>query len=136
MARWSALRWVAVLFLFLVFFFESIPAGAQGKTIPGRIAAERQASRAASRVLLTWGVGGVLTEDGTLWQYRPESRRWVTIDQSFALDGERRKVLPLPVAAREIARMEGFRFLVTQRGVAWLYNLDQNRWENVGTPGR
>jgi hypothetical protein len=87
-------------------------------------------------VVLAWGVGGVLTDDGTLWQFRPESRRWVTVDQSFALDGERRKVLPLPVPAGEIAHMEGFGFLITKSGSAWLYNLDSDAWENIGAPGR
>ena len=87
-------------------------------------------------IVLVWGVGGVLTDDGTLWQFRPESRRWVTVDQSFALDGERRKVLPLPVAAGEIAHMRGFGFIVTKGGSAWLYNLDTDAWENIGAPGR
>jgi hypothetical protein len=87
-------------------------------------------------VVLVWGVGGVLTDDGTLWQFRPESRRWVTVDQSFALDGERRGVLPLPVAVGEIAHMQGFGFIVTESGSAWLYNLDTNKWENIGAPGR
>lgn len=86
-------------------------------------------------ILLVWGVGGVLTDDGTLWQFRPESRRWVTVDQSFALDGERRKVLPLPVPAGEVAHMRGFGFLVTKGGSAWLYNLDSDTWENIGAPG-
>jgi hypothetical protein len=87
-------------------------------------------------IVLVWGVGGVLTDDGTLWQFRPESRRWVTVDQSFALDGERRKVLPLPVPAGEIAHMRGFGFIVTKGGSAWLYNLDSDQWENIGAPGR
>jgi hypothetical protein len=87
-------------------------------------------------IVLAWGVGGVLTQDGTLWQFRPESRRWVTIDQSFGLDGEHRNVLPLPVPAREIAEMQGFGFLVTRQGAAWIYNLDKNRWESIGTPSR
>ena len=86
-------------------------------------------------IVLVWGVGGVLTDDGTLWQFRPESRRWVTVDQSFALDGERRKVLPLPVSAGEIADMRGFGFIVTKGGSAWLYNLDSDAWENIGAPG-
>jgi hypothetical protein len=88
----------------------------------------------AGNVLMAWGVGGVLTDDGNLWQYRPESRKWVTVDQSFALDGERRKVLPLPVAVNQIAQMQGFGFLVTRSGACWIYNLDQNRWERIGTP--
>ena len=101
---------------------------------PGR-EAEAQASP-KGKILLAWGVGGVLTDDGTLWQFRPESRRWVTVDQSFALDGERRKVLPLPVAADQVGEMHGFGFLVTKGGSAWLYDLDENRWESIGAPGR
>jgi hypothetical protein len=58
------------------------------------------------------------------------------VDQSFALDGERRKVLPLPVPAGEIADMQGFGFIVTKGGSAWLYNLDEDAWENIGAPGR
>lgn len=88
------------------------------------------------RVLLAWGVGGVLTDDGTLWQFRPESRRWVTVDQSFALDGERRSVLPIPVPADQVADMQGFGFLVTKEGAAWLYDLDSNKWESLGAPSR
>ncbi len=91
-------------------------------------------AQGAGRVLLSWGVGGVLTDDGRLWQYRPEKSRWVTIDESFRLDGERRHVLPLPVPAREIRSMEGFGFLVTRTGTAWLYDLDANRWRNIGGP--
>jgi hypothetical protein len=99
-------------------------------------AQSRAPGRAPGVIVLTWGVGGVLTQDGTLWQFRPESHRWVTIDQSFGLDGEHRNVLPLPVPAREIATMQGFGFLVTRGGEAWIYNLDKNRWENIGTPSR
>jgi hypothetical protein len=40
----------------------------------------------------------------------------------------------LPVVATEVARMEGFGFLVTRGGTCWLYNLDSNRWENIGRP--
>jgi len=96
-------------------------------------AAERPAP--AGNILLAWGVGGVLTDDGTLWQYRPESRKWVTVDQSFTLDGERRKVLPLPVPPQDIVQMQGFGFLVTKAGACWIYNLDENRWERIGAPG-
>ena len=30
--------------------------------------------------------------------------------------------------------MEGFGFIVTRGGACWLYNLDSNRWENIGRP--
>ena len=46
----------------------------------------------------------------------------------------KRNVLPLPVPASEVSRMEGFGFIVTRSGQCWLYNLDSNRWENIGRP--
>ena len=106
----------------------SLPSG------PGRGSPAEAAPR--GKVLMAWGVGGVLTDDGTLWQFRPESRRWVTVDQSFALDGERRSVLPIPVPADQVANMQGFGFLITKDGSAWLYNLDSNKWDNLGAPAR
>jgi hypothetical protein len=95
--------------------------------------AQAQAA-AGSAVVATYGVGGVLKSNGSLYQWRPEKKTWVTIDESFRLDGETRKVLPLPVAAADVARMEGFGFIVTKSGSCWLYNLDTNRWENIGRP--
>ena len=92
------------------------------------------AAAAASAVLVTYGVGGVLKSDGRLYQWRPERKQWVNIDESFRLDGETRNILPLPVVASEVARMEGFGFIVTRGGACWLYNLDSNRWENIGRP--
>lgn len=94
---------------------------------------QAQAATAGS-VVATYGVGGVLKSNGSLYQWRPEKKAWVTIDESFRLDGETRKVLPLPVAAGDVARMEGFGFIVTKTGSCWLYNLDTNRWENIGRP--
>jgi hypothetical protein len=109
------------------------PAAAQSRVIPGK---STSAAAPGGRVLMVWGVGGVLTTDGKLWQYRPEKTRWVTIDESFSMDGEQRRVLPLPVAARDVQFMQGFGFLVTRGGTAWLYDLDKNVWRNIGTPGR
>jgi hypothetical protein len=106
-------------------------ASAQSKAV-----ATKSAAPAAGRILLAWGVGGVLTDDGNLWQYRPEKGKWVTIDESFRLDGEQRSVLPLPVAARDVQFMQGFGFIVTRSGAAWLYDLDQNRWRSLGSPLR
>lgn len=96
--------------------------------------ADSQAAPAGGSVVATYGVGGILKSNGYLYQYRPEKKAWVTIDESFRLDGETRKVLPLPVAASDVARMEGFGFIVTKTGSCWLYNLDTNRWENIGRP--
>jgi hypothetical protein len=108
-------------------------AAPQSKTVPTKAAS---ASPSAGRILLAWGVGGVLTDDGTLWQYRPDQAKWVTIDESFRQDGEQRRVLPLPVAAHDVQFMQGFGFLVTRSGTAWLYDLDQNKWRSLGSPGR
>jgi hypothetical protein len=83
-----------------------------------------------------FGVGGVLTADGALWQYRPEKQDWVTIDQAFKEDSKDTKILPLPVAGQEIAYLESFGFLVTRSGDCWLYDLENNRWENIGRPSR
>ena len=96
--------------------------------------APAQAATSGGSVVATYGVGGVLKSNGSLYQWRPEKKAWVTIDESFRLDGENRKVLPLPVAAVDVARMEGFGFIVTKTGSCWLYNLDTNRWENIGRP--
>ena len=96
--------------------------------------APAEAAAAAPSIVATYGVGGVLKSDGNLYQWRPERKQWVTIDESFRLDGETRKILPLPVVATEVVRMEGFGFLVTRGGACWLYNLDSNRWENIGRP--
>lgn len=85
-------------------------------------------------IVATYGVGGVLKSDGVLYQWRPEKKRWVNLDESFRLDGEKRKLMPLPVRPSEVARMEGFGFLVTRTGSCWLYNLDSNQWENIGRP--
>ena len=102
---------------------------------PGRETASQAATAPASTgIVATYGVGGVLKSNGTLYQWRPEKKQWVTIDESFRLDGETRKILPLPVPAGDVARMEGFGFIVTRSGVCWLYNLDANRWENIGRP--
>lgn len=108
-------------------------AGAQSRSSAGKPAL---AAQGAGGILLTWGVGGVLTGDGTLWQYRPEKAKWVTIDESFRMDGEQRQVLPLPVAAQDVQFMQGFGFLVTRNGTTWLYDLDENRWRNIGSPVR
>jgi hypothetical protein len=117
----------AACVLALAVGLKAVPtAGAQ--TTPARAAA------GTSQILATYGVGGVLKADGKLYQWRPEKKQWVTIDESFRLDGENRSILPLPVPASDVARMAGFGFLVTRSGGCWLYNLDTNRWENIGRP--
>jgi hypothetical protein len=133
---WRIVVWSAAALLLAALWIGTRqlagPAAAQSRTLAGRAAY----SAPGGHVLMAWGVGGVLTDDGKLWQYRPEKARWVTIDESFSMDGEQRHVLPLPVAARDVQFMQGFGFLVTRGGSAWLYDLDKNTWRNIGAPGR
>jgi len=91
------------------------------------------------RIIAVYGVGGVLSDDGVLWQYMPEDHQWMTIDEAFERGGQfagngKSAVLPLPVPVEEIMAIESWGFLVTKSGVAWHYDLRSNRWENVGTP--
>ena len=90
--------------------------------------------KADSAIIGVYGVGGVLTESGALWQYLPDEKRWMTIDQAFARDGRETHVLPLPVEAKSIRFMESWGFLVTTEGKAWLYSQDDGRWVEIGTP--
>jgi hypothetical protein len=85
-------------------------------------------------LVATYGVGGVLTRDGELWQYRPDRSRWLTLDESFGLEGKPTKLVPLPVAAADVKLMETFGFLVTRKDECWLYDLDKNAWSNIGAP--
>lgn len=82
----------------------------------------------------TYGVGGVLTRDGELWQYRPDRGKWITLDESFGLEGKRTKLVPLPVAADQVKLMETFGFLITRDDQCWLYDLDRNEWSRIGAP--
>ncbi len=87
-----------------------------------------------SNIIGVFGVGGVLTESGALWQYLPDQRKWMTIDQAFARDQRETHVLPLPVDAKSIRFMESWGFLVTTEGKAWLYSQDDGKWIEIGTP--
>jgi hypothetical protein len=122
--------------LFICLGLAAALAAAPWAAAQSKSTAAKPAGTPAGNILLAWGVGGVLYADGNLWQYRPEKSKWVTIDESFRMDGEQRKVLPLPVAARDVQFMQGFGFLVTRNGTAWLYDLDQNRWRSLGSPPR
>lgn len=85
-------------------------------------------------IVSTFGVGGVVLGDGQLWQYRPDKKKWMTLDESFALEGQGTAIQPLPVPMADVRHMETFGFLVTRSGDCWLYNIDENRWESIGSP--
>jgi hypothetical protein len=82
----------------------------------------------------TFGVGGVLNRDGRMWQYRPDKKKWISLDESFALEGQATNTSPLPVPVSQIRFMETFGFLVADDDQCWLYNIEQHRWESVGHP--
>lgn len=90
--------------------------------------------KADTTIVGVFGVGGVISESGALWQYLPDDKRWMTIDEAFKRDGRETHILPLPVPAKQIRFMESWGFLVTQDGSVWQYDLDANRWQNIGTP--
>ncbi|MBD3335282.1 MAG: hypothetical protein GF355_07170 [Candidatus Eisenbacteria bacterium] len=93
-----------------------------------------QAGPADQEIVMAYGPGGVLTRDGGLWQYRPENREWVSIDQSFREQGLESHVLPLPVPAEQIREMASFGFLVTKSGACWLFDVESDEWIDIGTP--
>jgi hypothetical protein len=91
-------------------------------------------SPAVAQIQLSYGVGGVLTKDGTLWTYRPDTGKWLTVDEAFLAQNKTTHILPLPVPASSIARMESFGFLVTEAGTCWLYDLEKDKWIEIGAP--
>lgn len=95
--------------------------------------ASNQAGR-SPRILGVYGVGGVIGEDGTLWQYMPDRKKWLTIDEAFLGEERETHVLPLPVPVGDVQFMESWGFLVTRAGACWHYDLNSNRWENIGPP--
>ena len=86
------------------------------------------------RIVGVYGVGGVIGEDGTLWQYMPDRKKWLTIDAAFDGEGRQTHILPLPVPAGDIQYMQSWGFLVTRAGACWHFDLNTDRWENVGLP--
>ncbi len=88
----------------------------------------------AGSIQLVYGIGGVLTKDGTLWTYRPDTGKWLTVDEAFQAQQKTTHVLPLPVPPSSIVRMESFGFLVTDTGTCWLYDLEKDRWMEIGAP--
>jgi hypothetical protein len=83
------------------------------------------------RVLRVFSLGGVLTNDGTLWQFRPDQGRWMTIDEAFKDKGKVTHILPLPVPATSVKDMVTFGFIQTETGACWLYDVDKDKWEEL-----
>jgi hypothetical protein len=115
--------------------FYALPQDGQGP-LGGRLGvAPARADEAAGRtVLLSFGVGGVLTADGQLWQFRPDQNQWLAIDEAFQEEGRETHIVPLPVPAAEIAEMQSFGFLVTRTGEVWLYEFNTDDWRKLPSP--
>lgn len=107
-------------------------AGLLGLVLAAAPAAMAQ-DTAPGAILKIFSVGGVLTADGTLWQYSP-SQKWQTIDQAFRDQGRETHILPLPVPAHSIEEMVTFGFLRTNSGEVWLYDLEENEWQRLDPP--
>ena len=127
--KWLPIRALAVPAVAIL-----LVAGGTGPESPP--AAQAQGAPAMGNVVLAFGPGGVLTLDGTPWQYNMEKGVWITVDEAFAEQGQKTHVQPLPVSVNEIARMESFGFIVTHTGNCWLYDLEKDQWKEIGPPPR
>lgn len=97
----------------------------------------RASTRNRDTIQGLFGVGGMIVQhgdDAVLWQYLPDAKKWLTIDEAFKRDGRETHILPLPVPAAKIRAMESWGFLVTTDGKVWQYDLDVNQWRELGMP--
>jgi hypothetical protein len=126
--------WVALAVastILAVLLWPGLPTGGR----PGQAEAGAQEAGKPGKIVLTYGVAGVLTEDGTLWQYRPDQDTWLTIDAAFRGEGRDTNVLPLPVPVDRIAQMASFGFIVTTSGESYFYDLNSDTWKKLPAPG-
>ncbi len=135
--RRGAQSWVTALLLGIVaslLIAPHLPGIQTAGIIPPARAGE--SDPAPGEVILTFGVGGVLTADGILWQYRPDLDKWMTMDEAFLEEGrETSKVLPLPVPADKIQDMATWGFILTTSGDLWLYEMASDKWRRLKPPG-
>src|SRR6188508_2492748 len=65
-------------------------------------------NKSDATIVGVFGVGGVIASDGKLYQYLPDEKRWMTIDEAFKRDQRETKILPLPVPVESIRQMESW----------------------------
>jgi hypothetical protein len=126
---WAGVALGALLALLVVFGGHLVSPAAMAARPPATPPAPDLGGLVAS-----FGVGGVLTRDGELWQYRPDQGKWLTLDESFAMGGTKTKLVPLPVPADQVKTMQTFGFIVTRSDACWLYDMDRQEWKNIGAP--
>ncbi|MBP7669299.1 MAG: hypothetical protein KA123_01810 [Candidatus Eisenbacteria bacterium] len=138
MAAGGAVALLAVVALIAGFWFGEPGNGSAFSGPAVALAAEQGEGGGPQgrQVQLAFGVGSVLTRDGMLWVYRPDTDAWLTIDEAFQEEGRETHVLPLPVDSQEIVQMQSFGFLVTRSGDIWLYEINTDRWRKLSLPGR
>jgi hypothetical protein len=86
------------------------------------------------RILRLLEVGSVLTDDGSIWVYRPDRGSWLKIDDAFREQQRQTHVLPLPVPVSSIRDMVTFGFILTNEGDCWLYLVEKDRWVKLPSP--
>jgi hypothetical protein len=112
---------------------QPVLSGNDHRTTSGAVQAQT-APPASSQALMTYSVGGILTADGTLWQFHPDESKWMTIDEAFHEQGRETRILPLPVPASEIADMDTFGFILSKSGEIWLYEFASDAWRKIDSP--
>jgi len=123
----TRIRICTALFGALLFFAVWTPAqGAEG--------ANTGAAPPSGRIVRLLEVGTVLTDDGTIWVYRPDRERWMKIDEAFQEQQRRTHILPLPVPVASIKQMATFGFLMTDSGDCWLYLMEKDKWQKLSAP--
>lgn len=128
--RRNTLIFPGVLAAGLVLLCLSVLAGGVPSTPP----AAAQSPIGPGKILFTTGPGGVLASDGTLWVYRPDQEKWLSIDEAFRNEGKDTNILPLPVPVEKIQDMSTWGFFLTTEGELWMYDLSADTWKALPPP--